>query len=106
MTDFVLNNLESIISFILALAMLVYAVYTKQWGMLQISGYKLMLAAERIAQTKEGAAKMEAVYAALWVQIPKWIKKFVSEKTLREKLQEWYDLAKDSLGKANNKIKE
>jgi hypothetical protein len=44
---------------------------------------------------------MDAVYATVWQQVPKQLKRFVTEKTLREKLQDWYNLAKNSLALAN-----
>lgn len=57
-----------------------------------------MLDAERLMSTTEGKAKMDAVYAAVWAQVLKWLKRFVTEKSLREKLQDWYNIAKNSLG--------
>lgn len=98
MTDFVMNNMDTIGSLLIALIMVIWAIVTKQWTILKVAAYKLMLSAEMLMKTEEGAAKMEVVYAAVWEQLPKWLKKFVTEKTLREKLQEWYNIAKNSLG--------
>jgi hypothetical protein len=95
--EYVLNNFEAIAGAILALILVIYAIITRQWWILRAAAYKFMLDAERIMKTKEGKAKMDAVYAAVWAQVPKWLKRFVTEKTLREKLQELYDKAKDSL---------
>ena len=106
MLDFITNNLEAVSGIMLALFLLFSALYLRQWDKLRIAALQLMLSAEQLISTREGAAKMEEVYAAVWAKIPKVIKRFVTEKTLREKLQEWYDLAKDSLGKAPvNKLK-
>lgn len=97
MTDFILNNFEAVAGAILALVLLIYAVATRQWGLLQISAYRLMLSAERLMATEPGKTKMEEVFAAAWEQVPRWLKRFVTEKTLREKLQDWYNIAKNSL---------
>jgi len=99
--DFLLNNIDTIGTLIVSLVLVLWAVWTRQWAVLQAAAYKLMLSAERLMKTKQGKAKMEMVYATVWQQVPKWLKKFVTEKTLREKLQEWYNIAKNSLGKEN-----
>lgn len=95
--DFILNNIEAVEMILVAIILAVWAIFTRQWGILQIAAYRLMLSAERLMATDKGKTKMEAVYAAVWVQVPDWLKKFITEKTLREKLQEWYNLARDSL---------
>ncbi len=96
--DFILNNIDTIGSLLVAIVMVIWALVTKKWSVLQAAAYKLMLSSERLMATAEGKEKMEAVFAAVWQQLPKWLKKFVTEKTLREKLQDWYDIAKNSLG--------
>lgn len=97
MSEFIINNMETLLAALAAILMLLYALYTKQWAILRSSGLSLMLAAERLLTTVEGKKKMEWVYAAMWQRMPKWIKTFVTEKTLREKLQEWYNFAKNQL---------
>lgn len=96
--ELILNNYEACAGVLLSLALIIYAAVTRQWGILRLAAYKLMLDAERVMASKEGRVKMEAVYAAIWQRVPAWLKRFVTEKTLREKLQEWYNLAKNSLG--------
>lgn len=96
--EFILNNIDTIGALMISLMLVIWAIVTRQWSVLQVAAYRLMLSAERLMGTKQGKAKMEMVYAALWQQVPKWLKKFVTEKTLREKLQEWYNIAKNSLG--------
>ena len=98
MMDFILNNYEAVAGVILGAGLVMYAIVTRQWSVLQVVAYRLMLDAERLMSTAEGKAKMDAVYAAVWEQVPKWLKRFVTEKTLREKLQDWYNIAKNSLG--------
>lgn len=97
MTDFILGNFETVAGVILSAILIAYALVTRQWWILRAVAYRFMLDAERIMKTKAGKAKMDAVYAAIWEQVPKWLKRFVTEKTLREKLQDWYNLAKNSL---------
>lgn len=98
MTDFILNNMDTIGTLFIALAMVIWAIVTRSWSVLQLAAVKLMLSAEKLAKTEEGKAKMETVYTTVWNRIPKWVKRFVSEKTLREKLQAWYNIARNSLG--------
>ena len=98
MTDFIMNNIDTIGTLVISLIMVVWALYTRKWTTLQLAAVKLMFSVEKIAETKEGTAKMDEVFEAIWAKLPKWIKKFVTEKTLREKLQDWYNIAKNSLG--------
>ncbi|MDD2218394.1 MAG: hypothetical protein PHX63_08215, partial [Eubacteriales bacterium] len=82
---------------LLSLVLIIYAAVTRQWGILRLAAYKFMLDAERVMASKEGATKMDEVYAAIWQKVPTWLKRFVTEKTMREKLQEWYIVARNSL---------
>lgn len=93
MTDFLIQNIETLGAAFAALVLIIYAVITKQWAVLQAAAYSFMLQAERLMATKEGKDKMEEVFAATWAKLPKNLKLFVTEKTLRDKLQEWYNLA-------------
>jgi hypothetical protein len=101
MMDFILINYQAAAGVILAVILIIYALVTRQWSILQVAAYRLMLDAERLMSTKEGIERMDAVYATVWQQVPKQLKRFVTEKTLREKLQDWYNLAKNSLALAN-----
>jgi len=83
----------------------IYLVITKQWTKLREQAYALMLAAERIFADGEGQKKFEAVFEKLYFDlVPAWLRLFVSPRSIREKLQEWYTLAKDYLdnGKVDN----
>lgn len=93
--DFIMSNIEAIASLLAAIVLLIYAIYTKQWAAVRAAAYSFMLSAERLMKSRQGSARMEAVFRATWEWVPAWIKTFVSEKTLREKLQEWYDIAKN-----------
>lgn len=90
-------GIESLVTVLVLLVMTVYFVITKQYSKLQSIAYALMLQAERIMSTNTGAEKMEAVFSKFYNLIPKWLKTFVKEQTLRKQLQDWYNLAKDYL---------
>lgn len=98
MTEYIMNNLSDIITMLISVIVAIWAVSKGKWELLKVVAFKFMFSAERLMATKEGTARMDAVYAAVWNRIPKWLKRFVSEKTLREKLQDWYNIAKNSLG--------
>lgn len=97
MTDFLLSNMETIGTLIVALVILAYAIITKQWAMVRTAALSLMLSAERLLTTVEGRAKMDFVLTALWDQVPGWVKRFYDKDKLRAKLQEWYNTAKDMI---------
>lgn len=100
--NFIFENFETIVGMIVGLVLIGWGVYTRQWNLVKLSAYQFMLSAERLLQAKPGKEKMEEVFVATWASLPKWLKKFVTQETLREKLQEWYELAKDYLD--NSKI--
>lgn len=80
---------------------------TKQWTKLREQAYALMLQAERLFSNSEGKKKFEAVFEVLYYDLlPAWMRMFISPDTIKEKLQEWYDLSKDYLdnGKIDNSV--
>lgn len=97
MMDFILGNFELVVGIIVLLAMLIFGGITRQWSLVRISAYQLMLSAQRLYATDEGKKKFEMVYSKLWEMLPGWLKKTLGTEKLREKLQDWYDLAKDML---------
>ena len=99
MTDFIMSNIGAIGSGLVALILIVYALITRRWMVLRSAALSLMLSAEKLMATEEGKKKMDAVYRDIWRQVPAWLGVFVTEETLREKLQEWYDHAKDMLSR-------
>lgn len=96
-TSFIYANWITIIVIVLAVIYIGYFVVTKQYAKIRSVAYALMLQAERILTTSPGKEKFEAVFNELYSRIPKWIRLFVSQQTLKEELQKWYDLAKDYL---------
>jgi hypothetical protein len=52
----------------------------------------------------KGKERMEGVLKQIYTLIPPWMKFFIPESTMREKLQKWFNLAKDYLddGKINS----
>lgn len=97
MTEFVLGNIETIGTALVALVLILYAIIVKEWAVLKAAVYALMLSAERLMGTEDGKKKMEVVFQTIWAQMPKWIKVFIPEKDFRVKLQEWYRLARDQI---------
>jgi len=97
MIDFIMSNFELLGGILVIAALLIYGIITRQWGLVRMAAYQLMLSAERLMQTSEGKEKFDAVYAALWEQLPTWLKGFAGPDKLRMKLQDWYDIAKDML---------
>lgn len=106
MINFVIANIETVSAALAAIFLLIYAIYTKQWGTVRSSALSFMLAAERLLTTVEGARKMDWVFAETWMRLPKWIKAMITEATLRKKLQQWYDwskkLLKESIGSSED----
>jgi len=95
--DFIFGNFELVASAVVLVAALIFGIITRRWSLVRISAYQLMLSAEKLFATDEGKAKFEMVFTKLWDLLPGWIKKAVGVEKLREKLQDWYDLAKDKL---------
>ena len=95
--DFILTNITDIVGVICALVLIAIAIYKREWSALKAAAYQLMLSAERLMATDEGQEKFDKVFESVWEKAPAWFKKLVSEATLKEKLQEWYDKAKDLL---------
>lgn len=83
---------------VLFLGTIVYLAITKQWDRLRGIAYALMLQAERVFAEGEGKKKFDAVFDSFYYDlIPAWLRMFVTPEGIREKLQAWYDLAKDYL---------
>ena len=98
MRDFMIHNWFLLLIAIILVAYEVYLVITKQWTKLRMQAYALMLTAERIFGAGQGKEKFEAVFRELYNNlIPSWLRLFITPEGIREKLQEWYDLAKDYL---------
>lgn len=97
MIDFILTNIEAVGSLIVALVLLIYAIFTKQWGTVRTAALSLMLSAEKLMTTAEGSEKMEQVLAEVWFRVPGWMKKVITYDKLEIKLQEWYEAAKTAL---------
>lgn len=91
---------------VLFLGAIIYLAITRQWEKLRGIAYALMLQAERVFSSGEGRKKFDVVFDKLYYDlIPAWLRLFVTPEGIREKLQQWYDLAKDYLddGVINNK---
>lgn len=98
MKDFFTANWLVILLSVLFVGYDIYLIVTKQWVKLREQAYALMLQAERIFADGEGKQKFEVVFERFYFDlIPAWLRLFVSPRSIREKLQEWYTLAKDYL---------
>jgi len=98
MKEFLAGNWFVLILGLLFLAGIIYLAVTKQWTKLRGIAYALMLQAERVFAEGEGKQKFDAVFNKLYYDlIPPWLRVFVPPEIIREKLQEWYDIAKDYL---------
>ncbi len=105
MREFILNNWVTIIILIACIIYIAYLVVKHRWTKLREIAYKLIRQAETtITGTKRGQERFEQVISQLYIIIPPWIRFFITKNLLEEKLQEWFDLIKDSLddGKINN----
>jgi hypothetical protein len=87
---------------------MVYLTVKRRWTSLRELAYELIRQAEQaISGTKMGRERFEFVLTQLYNMIPVWLRFFIPRSLLVEKLQEWFDLIKDSLddGKINSSIK-
>lgn len=93
-------SIQNLIALIVVLLIVGYALYLtlmKKWVELREFAYALMLSAERLYKDYQGQEKFELVFKQVYDLIPVWLQRFVPPESLREKLQEWYDIAKDYL---------
>lgn len=95
MKDFIIQNWASIVIVLTFLLTVILLAIQKKWGIIRELAYRMMLAAEMAFASGEGKKKFEAVFKTVYDMIPAWLKIFVPENLLREKLQKWFDIAKD-----------
>ncbi len=87
---------------------IVYLVVNKRWAKLRELAYKFIRQAEGvIVGTKRGQERFNLVLEQLYNMVPAWLRFFIPRSLLEQKLQEWFDLIKDSLddGKINDSVK-
>lgn len=104
--NFLQNNWISILVVLALLLYIALLICKKKWVHLRELAYKIMLAAEKTFGQGEGKKKFEIVFERVYALIPAWLRLFIPPERLREKLQEWYILAKDYLddGTVNNSV--
>ena len=95
--DFIIANFELIVSLVSIVILAVYAIATRQWSLLRICAYKLMLSAEREMALRSGQIRFNAVFDTLWGKAPKWVRKIYTKERMKLILQEWYESAKEEL---------
>ncbi len=104
MKEFLINNWATILLVVAVFFYVFYLAWNKRWDELRKFAYTLILQAEKnIAGSKRGQERFNLVLGQLYNLIPGWLKFFISEKSMREKLQSWFDEVKDYLddGKLN-----
>ena len=95
MKQLIISNWSTILIVALFFVYVVYLLGTRQWTRLREIAYKIMLKAEKIFKTGQGRKKFDYVFEQVYDLVPAWLRLFVPEDTLRRKLQEWYNHAKD-----------
>jgi hypothetical protein len=109
MVSFLENYWMAIVVVAMVMAYIIYLVINKRWNKLRMIANRLMLQAEQtIIGTKKGQERFEQVLTQVYLLIPVWIRIFVSRSQFEKKLQQWFELIKDSLddGKINNSVEE
>lgn len=109
MKEFLLQNWFIILIGLIFVVYIVYLLINKRWAKLREIAYKLIRQAESvIVGTKRGQERFNLVLDQLYNMIPAWLRFFMPKSLLEQKLQEWFDLIKDSLddGKINNSTKD
>ncbi|QNU66908.1 hypothetical protein EHE19_019115 [Ruminiclostridium herbifermentans] len=107
MKEFIISNLTTILLCLAVFFYVFYLVLNKRWNKLRKLGYKFILKAEKeIIGSKRGQERFSFVIKELYLLIPKWLQIFITEETLKEKLQDWFVDVKDYLddGKLNDSI--
>ncbi len=107
MVELLKNYWMVILVAIIACSYIVYLVVNKRWNKLRTIANKLMLQAElTIVGTKKGRERFDQVLTQVYLLIPIWIRIFLPKSSFEKKLQQWFELIKDSLddGKINNSV--
>lgn len=108
MKEFLLNNGPAILLCAAALLYVFYLAWNKRWEEIRKLAYKFILQAEKsITGSKRGQERFNFVLTKLYSLIPWWLQFLISEKSLRKKLQSWFNDVKDYLddGKLNKSVK-
>ncbi len=108
MIDFLLTYGAMIILGIGFIGFIVYLAINHRWETIREIAYKMIRQAENvIVGTKRGQERFNLVLDQLYNIIPTWLKLFITRSYMQQKLQEWFDMIKDSLddGKINNSTK-
>lgn len=102
MIDFMAAHMAELGTILMAAAIIIYAITTKQWALVRSTALSLMLAAEKIMKTAEGQEKMRWVFQRSWKKLPSWAKGVITEEKLKKILQAWYEEAKAMIASDDN----
>jgi hypothetical protein len=108
MKDFLVSYWFVILISIIFVGYIIFLIVNRKWTKIRKIAYKLIKQAEEtIVGTKKGQERFEQVLTQVYSLLPGWLRLFISCSLMEQKLQEWFDLIKDSLddGKINNSIK-
>jgi len=107
MRDFLINYWFIILIGIGFVAYIIYLIVNRRWTKLREIAYKLIRQAESVVVgTKKGQERFNLVFDQLYNTMPGWLRLFIPRSLLEQKLQEWFNIIKDSLddGIINNSI--
>lgn len=108
MINFLSNNWLMIIVALALVGHILYLLINRRWAKLRELAYKMIRQAESvIVGTKKGQERFNMVLSQLYDLLPAWLRFFIPRTYLEQKLQEWFDLIKDTLddGKINGSSK-
>ncbi|EPR11456.1 hypothetical protein [Ruminiclostridium papyrosolvens] len=108
MKDFYISNWFVILICLCFACYIGYLIVKQRWSKLRELAYKLFRQAEKaVTGTKKGQERFDIVLNQLYNFVPAWLRLFIPRTYLEQKLQEWFNLIKDSLddGELNNSVK-
>lgn len=104
----ILKEYWPVILFVLGFVIYIgYLLVNRRWDKIRELAYNLIRQTEKtVTGSKMGQERFDLVINQLYNLIPSWLRFFIPRSLLKQKLQEWFDLIKDSLddGKINNSI--
>lgn len=98
MKGFLISNWVTILIVLAITGYIAYLIMRKQYDRLRAEAYSFMLKAEFLMTgTKRGQERFEYVFQKVYSLLPFWAQFWYTPGELKEKLQEWFNIAKDKL---------
>jgi hypothetical protein len=103
--EFLIDNWPYLVILLGFLGYVLYLIFTRNWPGLRTFAYMIMLRAEKVYKSKGGEEKLNLVLDKIYEKYP-LIDLLMDKGTLKQKLQDWYDIAKDQMddGEQNGSI--